>query len=117
MNILIIEDELNSAEMLGMLLGLQGHAVSIALTGQAGLDLAERTHPDLAIVDLLLPDVDGLAVIAALRRGTVPCTCIALTNVDDPAMRSAAEAAGVDHYLLKSADISKLLAVIDALSV
>jgi DNA-binding response OmpR family regulator len=117
MNILIIEDELNSAEMLGMLLGLQGHAVSIALTGQVGLDLAASTHPDLAIVDLLLPDMEGLAVIAALHRGTVPCTCIALTNIDDPAMRSAAEAAGVEHYLLKSADISKLLAVIDALSV
>lgn len=118
MKILVVEDDVDAAEMLSMLLRLQGHTVLIALTGQHAIALASDQAPDLAIVDLCLPDIDGLGVVRAIRAMAVRhrCVCVALTNCEEPAVRMDAEVAGVDHFLLKNEDIGNLLRLIDRLA-
>ncbi len=118
MKILVVEDEPNAVQMLGMLLRMQGHQVFEALTGHAALALAASEQPDLAVVDMGLPDMHGLDIVRALHAPAIGwhCVCVALTNCDEPAIRAEAFAAGVDYFLLKSEDVSRMLSIIDGLA-
>lgn len=112
--ILIIEDDPDSANMLGMLLQFQGHAVTAVATGQAGLAAASASRPDVVIVDLVLPDMDGLDVIRALAAAEVDVRpIVALTGQVDPQLRRQADEAGADYFFTKSEEISTLLALIE----
>lgn len=113
--VLLIEDNLDSAEMLGMLLEFQGHLVARAASGQAGIALANTFFPNVIIVDLLLPDVDGIDIIASLRSAATHKTSLilALSNINDMETRERARLAGVDHYFAKDEDVALLLSLID----
>jgi two-component system CheB/CheR fusion protein len=114
--ILLIEDNPDAAEMLGMLLEFQGHLVARATSGQAGIALADTFLPHVIIVDLLLPDIDGIDIIASLRSTAHHRTSLilALTNVNDMETRERARSAGVDHFFAKDEDVGALLSLIDA---
>jgi two-component system, NarL family, nitrate/nitrite response regulator NarL len=84
-----------------------------APTGREGLALARRERPDVALVDLALPDAPGEEVIAALRRDFPGAVCIALTAVDIPARVLGALRAGAAGYILKPFHASELARAVE----
>jgi two-component system OmpR family response regulator len=113
--ILLIEDDAETAEEIARDLADRGYHVRLASTGPAGLDLAREQHFDLMIVDRLLPELDGLSVITALRRegnATPVIVLSALGAVDD---RVIGLKAGGDDYLTKPFAMAELAARIEAL--
>ena len=111
--ILLIEDNADARHMLQMLLTLAGHEVDSAPDGPSGLEKAATGHPDIAVVDLGLPGVDGYEVARRLRAGgREDLGLIALTGYGQPADRQAALAAGFDAHVVKPVDPSHLASVI-----
>jgi signal transduction histidine kinase/CheY-like chemotaxis protein len=114
--ILIIEDNDDAREMLREALSLSGHEVQGARDGLSGLALADRRPPEVALIDIGLPDIDGYEVARRLRSSrNGPIALIALTGygqMDD--VRRAAEA-GFDAHLTKPVDTDRLQATIAGL--
>lgn len=113
MRILLIDDSADATEMLAMLLETQGHHVLVAFTGLSGLALADASDPEVVIVDLGLPDIDGFDVIERLcsNRGGNNRAIVALTGRDDLESRRRALEGGASSYFVKGEDIGKLLAL------
>lgn len=114
MKILLIEDEQKFALNLASGLEGEGYQTEIALNGLDGLQKAVEGTYDLVILDWMLPGIDGLAVLSALRRSRkVPVLMLtARVDVDD---RVRALRAGADDYLTKPFSFSELAARIEAL--
>ena len=111
--ILLIEDNEDARHMLHMLLTLAGHEVDSAADGPSGLERAAVSPPDIAVIDLGLPGVDGYEVARRLRAGGGDgLGLIALTGYGQPADRQAAIAAGFDAHVVKPVDPSHLESVI-----
>jgi DNA-binding response OmpR family regulator len=115
MNIVVVDNNPDIAEMLRMLLEIQGHSVLLAFSGKSGMELACVAEPDLLIVDVGLPDMDGVEVIRSLQSVCEPGSCcfVVYTGQNDIDTSHRAKQAGVDHIFVKSHDISGLLALID----
>jgi len=116
MRILIIEDDRDAASYLVKAFREAGHAVDHAADGVTGYDLAHDGGYDVAIVDRMLPKMDGLSLITALRAqgdGTPALILSALGQVDD---RVKGLRAGGDDYLAKPYAFSELLARVEALA-
>ena len=113
--VLVVEDNDDAREMLCQLLRLLGHEVHEAADGAAAVRLTPALKPDLVLVDVGLPGMDGYEVARQLRRtadGT-PLRLIALTGYGQPEDRARALAAGFDRHLVKPIDptaIDRLLA-------
>jgi signal transduction histidine kinase/ActR/RegA family two-component response regulator len=114
--ILIIEDNDDAREMLREWLVMNGHDVQDARDGASGLALAERLSPDVALIDIGLPDMDGYEVARRLRSardGTI--SLIALTGYGQPDDRRRALEAGFDVHLTKPVETERLDEIIAAL--
>jgi two-component system OmpR family response regulator len=115
MKALVVEDDPTIADFVAKGLREAGFAVDVAGDGQRGLALALETRPDVAIVDLMLPELDGLAVIETLRRRGVNTPVLILSarhTVDD---RVRGLQSGGDDYLTKPFAFPELLARVQAL--
>jgi signal transduction histidine kinase/ActR/RegA family two-component response regulator len=113
--VLIIEDNSDSAESLKMYLELQGHLVSVANSGPEGISKATSERPDVVVCDISLPEMDGYAVAAELRRSVSPPTLIIALSGCSPRPDPEAEADRVfDYYLLKPADPGRLADLLSA---
>jgi two-component system, OmpR family, response regulator len=113
--ILIIEDDCETCEEVSGYLSDRGYAVEAAETGAKGLAEARRTHFDVLIVDRMLPELDGLSLVAQLRRDRIRTPVLvlsALGSVDD---RVTGLRAGGDDYLAKPFALVELAARIEAL--
>jgi CheY-like chemotaxis protein/two-component sensor histidine kinase len=110
--VLVIEDGSETRQSLGMLLGLWKHEVLYAGSGPEGLDRARETRPDIAIIDIGLPGLDGYQVATRIRRdGTAwsrHVRLIALTGYGQAADRAKALSAGFDMHVLKPVDPAEL---------
>src|SRR5436305_6594551 len=116
MRLLIIEDDREAAEYLVKAFREVGHVADIAMDGEEGLALALDTKYDVLVVDRMLPKVDGLAVIGALRAKAVETPVLilsALGQVDD---RVKGLRAGGDDYLSKPYSFAELLARVEVLA-
>jgi two-component system, OmpR family, response regulator MprA len=112
--ILIIEDDEGIVRVLRRALSYEGYTVDTALDGETGLNLARDHHPDLVILDLMLPGMDGLEVCQRLRAGgSTPI--IMLTAKDAVQDRVLGLDAGADDYMTKPFDLEELLARLRAL--
>lgn len=112
-NILLIEDEPNVASFVRRGLIYKGYQVEVANRGEDGLTMARDRPPDLVILDLMLPDIDGVEVCRRLHQaGGVPV--IMLTARDSVADRVAGLDAGADDYLTKPFSFEELLARVRA---
>ena len=112
-SILIVEDELHIRNALHINLEARGYETLEAATGRAALRIAADRNPDLVLLDLGLPDLDGLEVLVALRTWTqIPV--IVLTVREDERSKVAALDAGADDYVTKPFGINELLARIRA---
>ncbi len=112
--ILIIEDDEEILRVLKRVLTYEGYNVDTALTGKAGLVLAQEQRPDLVVLDWMLPKMDGLEVCRRLQRlGNQPI--LMLTAKDTTQDRVQGLDAGADDYVVKPFEIEELLARIRAL--
>ena len=102
--ILFIEDESALQKTLGDALRDKNYEVISALNGELGLNLAEREKPDLILLDLILPKIDGLKVLSKLKtnKATKNIPVIVLTNVEDTEKIDKAIELGISAYLVKA---------------
>lgn len=116
MRVLVVEDDSRIAEFVAGGLRQEGYAVDVADNGVDGLELA-RAHPyDAAVVDVMLPRLDGLSLVAALRRADISLPVLFLSarhSVDD---RVKGLQTGGDDYLTKPFAFPELLARVQALA-
>ncbi|MEO7002883.1 MAG: response regulator [Ktedonobacterales bacterium] len=110
--ILVIEDDTLIARMLAETLKMEGYATVVAHTGETGIDAAIREMPQLVLLDLLLPGIDGFGVVAQLRANikTSHIPVVIISAVDDTADKLRAFDAQVDDYLTKPFDGGELMA-------
>ncbi|MFA5747044.1 MAG: response regulator [Candidatus Paceibacterota bacterium] len=102
--VLFIDDEAALQRTLGEFLKQEGYNVLSALDGENGLELAKKQNPDLILLDLIMPKMNGFETLAALKSdpGTKSIPVIILTNLEDINDIDRAIEAGADSYLLKS---------------
>jgi CheY-like chemotaxis protein len=105
-----VEDNRDSAEMLAEVLGIDGCLTRIAYNGPAALDAARAFNPDIAIIDINLPLMDGYELARAIRAlpGLGSIKLIALSGHSEPDHRRMAEQAGFDAQLVKPVDLARL---------
>ena len=106
--ILIIEDDADGRESLRMQLTSAGHDVYEAATGTEGLAAAARVKPDVVLLDLGLPGIDGYQVAQQLRAAEGCPRLIAITGYGQPQDRARAIVVGFDHHLVKPFDAGEL---------
>jgi DNA-binding response OmpR family regulator len=116
-NILIVEDNEMNRDMLSRRLARRGYSVSIAVDGQTGLRMASTEPPDLILMDVTLPDVDGLEITRRLKANerTSRVPIIVLTARAMASDREEAFAAGSDDYDVKPVEMERLLGKMRAL--
>ncbi|WP_426105717.1 response regulator [Massilia sp. TSP1-1-2] len=112
--ILLIEDNRDASDTLRMLLAAEGHHVTVAFDGIAGLGLARAQSFDVLVCDIGLPGMDGLELIGQLRRslGMPIPFAIAISGFGRTADRERAIGAGFGHYFVKPVDVAALLALV-----
>ena len=116
MNVLRVEDDTRLAGLLAERLRNEGHSAETASTGTDGLDKALTGGFDVAVVDVMLPELDGLELTRSLRRRHVGVPVLMLTARDAIEDRVAGLRAGADDYLVKPFAFVELLARIEALT-
>jgi DNA-binding response OmpR family regulator len=112
--ILVVEDEPSLQETLAYNLEKQGYRVETAGDGRTALDLARRLRPDLIVLDIMLPALDGIEVCKTLRRESFSSPILMLTARDDEIDRVVGLEIGADDYLTKPFSMRELLARIKA---
>jgi len=113
--ILLVEDEQAIARFIGRGLQREGYSVVVANDGETGLDMAFGELPDLIILDVMLPDIDGLSICRQLREAEMQTPVLMLTAKDAIPDRVAGLEAGADDYLVKPFAFEELLARLKAL--
>ncbi|WP_040804056.1 response regulator transcription factor [Nocardia concava] len=113
--VLVVEDDPNVRSTLEQLLRFEGYRVSLAGDGREALDLLETDRPDMAVVDVVMPRLDGLSLCRTLRRRGDRLPILVLTARGQVGDRVAGLDAGADDYLAKPFDTEELLARLRAL--
>jgi PAS domain S-box-containing protein len=117
LRILVVDDNEDAAESMSLLMKSMGHEVRTAFDGPAGLAIAQEFQPEVALLDLGMPVMNGYEVARALRSAPDRCTLVAVTGWDHDAARRQARDAGFDQHLLKpvaESALIKLLAKVSA---
>ena len=111
--VLIVEDEQNIAELLQMYLEKEGYTTVIASDGGQGVDQFRRVHPDLVLLDIMLPVLDGWGVLQKIRQeGQTPV--IMLTAKGETSDKVSGLKQGADDYITKPFEMKEVLARIEA---
>lgn len=116
--VLYVEDDrINLVLMEEVFRRLPGWRLEVAEDGAQALQLLEGLQPDLLLIDMNLPDMNGLELLQALRRGNAANAppCVALSADDLPEQVQAAKAAGFDDYWPKPIDVPRLVEALQAL--
>ncbi|TLG05388.1 response regulator transcription factor [Nocardia cyriacigeorgica] len=114
-SVLVVEDDPHVRSTLDQLLRFEGYRVHLAADGRQALELLERSRPDLAVVDVVMPELDGLSLCRMLRRRGDRLPILVLTARHQVGDRVAGLDAGADDYLAKPFAIDELLARLRAL--
>jgi CheY-like chemotaxis protein len=113
-NILIVEDNLDSRRIFCSILEWEGYQVTVADNGADALKKVQKDPPSLILLDLLLPEVDGLQVIQALKKDSrfkaIPIIVISVKT--DPESRQESLSMGANNFLVKPVNFSVLLRMI-----
>jgi PAS domain S-box-containing protein len=112
--VLLVDDNVDAANTLALLLELQGYRVAVEYDARAALARAEREAPQACLLDIGLPDIDGYELARRLRAlpATANATLIALTGYGQDQDRSRSRRAGFDHHLVKPVQIEQLTAIL-----
>ena len=115
MYILVVEDERRLAQVVRRVLEEEGHTVDTAYDGEEGLQMALEGSHDVVVLDVMLPEIDGIEVCRSLRRSKVDTPVLLLTALDSVHDRVRGLDAGADDYLPKPFAFQELLARLRAL--
>ena len=112
--VLVVDDNADARKALMLLLEQEGHDVRTAGDGAAALEEAKRFTPEVVLLDIGLPGLDGYAVARQLRATpqSVDVLLVAITGYGQPEDRAQSRAAGFDHHLLKPVELVKLLELV-----
>lgn len=113
--ILVIDDDPAVTSVLRRGLSYEGYTVAIAADGASGLATARETPPDLVVLDVMMPGLDGLEVLQRLRAADAALPVLMLTGKDAPADQVRGLETGADDYMVKPFSFEVLLAHIRAL--
>jgi DNA-binding response OmpR family regulator len=113
--IIVIEDDPSILRGLQLNLGMEGYTVRSAADGETGLQLARTEHPDLVVVDVMLPRLGGLEVVREIRKGDPDLPILILSAKGQEGDKVAGLQLGADDYMVKPFGLKELLARIDAL--
>jgi len=111
LRLLVVDDNHDAADSLGLLLGFHDFNVQVAYDGAAALSAALAVAPDVMLVDLGMPRMDGFRLAELVRReeSLQKTLLVAVTGYGGGAIEEAVRVAGFDHYLLKPVDLEHLL--------
>ena len=115
MRVLLIEDDRVTAKAIELMLKSEGYVCDSTDLGEDGSDIGKLYDYDLIILDLMLPDIDGLEVLRRMRTASVQTPILILSGLSQPDDKVKALTAGADDYLTKPFDKEELLARIQAI--
>ncbi len=101
-HVLIAEDDTMLAEMMGKVLKKYNVRVTIAYNGHEAVEAMQQEVPDLLLLDLLLPKLDGHGVLKAMKKKKLDCTVIVVSNVNDKETKAKCKEMDVQHYFVKN---------------
>jgi two-component system OmpR family response regulator len=110
LRVLVVDDEVNIAELISMALRYEGWQVSTAHTGTSAVSTAKEVQPDAVVLDMMLPDIDGLEVLRRMRTTLPDVPVVFLTARDAVEDRIAGLTAGGDDYVTKPFSLEELVA-------
>jgi CheY-like chemotaxis protein len=113
--ILIVEDNMDTYELMRFILELNGYETFLAMDGLDGVNAARKQKPDLILMDLAMPEMDGWEATRRIKNdpitGSIPL--IAVTARALPGDRERALKAGCDEYITKPMDLAELLSMVN----
>lgn len=111
LRMLIVDDNRDAADSLGMLMQVMGNETRVAYDGQEALSVAGQFHPEVVLLDIGLPGMSGYEVAREMRRkpGGGAVLLIATTGWGQPSDKEQSREAGFDHHLVKPIDAATLL--------
>ncbi len=112
LRVLLADDNENAADSLSELLALRGYDVEVAYSGTQAIEKAHAFRPQVSILDIGMPDIDGYEVAVSLRKQKFPCVYLALTGYGQIHDKDKAAAAGFDYHLTKPAGIKEIDALL-----
>ena len=114
--VLLVDDNVDSTEPLSILLQAKGHATQIASSGEAAIELADEFQPDVVLLDLGLPQMDGYEVARRLRArpNGEERVLVALTGWAGRDVRTKAAEAGFDYHLVKPVNWDELERIVES---
>ncbi|WP_011300234.1 PAS domain-containing hybrid sensor histidine kinase/response regulator [Cupriavidus necator] len=114
LNILLVDDNRDAADSMGLLLQMTGHSVKVAYDGVTALRSVEDFTPDVALIDLAMPDMDGFELVRELRdyAHLHHTRYFALTGFGDPGIKEDTARAGFDGHLVKPVDIDAMTEIL-----
>jgi two-component system OmpR family response regulator len=115
LRVLVVDDEVNIAELIGMALRYEGWQVNTAHTGTSAVNAAKDVRPDAVVLDMMLPDIDGMEVLRRMRGTQPDVPVVFLTAKDAVEDRIAGLTAGGDDYVTKPFSLEELVARLRAL--
>ena len=113
--ILVIDDEKHIAEAIKLNLKMLGHEVVVGVNGLEGLNWWKEFSPDLVIVDLMMPEIDGIGVITEIRKRDLKIPILVISAKDQVKEKIRCLSLGVDDYLSKPFDLDEFLLRVDRL--
>lgn len=115
--VLVVEDDLTAAHCLAAIVEMMGHEVHLAFDGLRAVEAAASYRPDLILMDIGLPKLDGCEAARRIRRlpGGRDALLVALTGSASPEDQDRTAAAGFDRHLVKPADLAELEQVLEQL--
>jgi CheY-like chemotaxis protein len=112
--VLVVDDNVDSADLTAEILRIKGLEVSVAHGSQAALDLVPTFLPDVALLDIGLPEMDGYELARRIAQLVIGCRLIAVTGYGNAGDRANSQAAGFAAHLTKPVTTADLLAAIAA---
>jgi len=114
--VLVVEDNMDTYELVRFILEKNGYETFLAMNGRDGVNAAIKQKPDLIIMDMAMPEMDGWAATAMIKKKGAPTAhipLIALTAHALPGDRQRAMDSGCDEYVTKPMDLSELVEIVN----
>lgn len=113
--ILVVEDNMDTYELMRFILERNGYETFLAMNGRDGVDAARKQNPDLILMDLAMPEMDGWEATRLIKKDpkTASIPLIAVTAHALPGERTRALNAGCDDYIIKPMNLSELVSTVN----
>jgi signal transduction histidine kinase len=112
--VLVVDDNKDAADTLEAFLAMEGFSVAVAYDGAAALEQVQAHAPDVVLMDIGMPRMDGYAAARLIRAAGRPVRLVALTGWGQALDKEKAQQAGFDHHLVKPVDVATLIGVLKA---